>query len=53
MDVRDASSRSDHDNEDDASVSGLKPEMWIKSSGATASTRSIDRPGKGDVCSIS
>lgn len=53
VDGRGASSRSVYDNEDDAAVSGLKPEMWIKSASASASTRSIDRPGKADVCSIS
>lgn len=50
---RDASSRSVYDNDDEAAVSGLKPEMWIKSAGSSASTRSMERPGKGDVCSIS
>lgn len=53
VDGRSASSNSNYDNEDDAAVSGLKPEMWMESAGAKASTRSIDRPGKGDVCSIS
>lgn len=52
-DGRGASSRSVYDDEDDAAVSSLKPEMWIKSAGASASTRSMDRPGKADVCSIS
>ena len=34
-----------------AAVESIKPEMWIKSSGMTASTRSL-RPDSSDVCSI-
>lgn len=40
-------------DDDEAAVSGMKPELWIKASGNAASTRSMDRPGKGDVCTIS
>ncbi|CAN0144802.1 unnamed protein product [Ectocarpus sp. 12 AP-2014] len=41
------------DDDVEASVSSMKPEMWIKSSGNSASTRSMSRPAKGDVCTVS
>ncbi|CAM9687486.1 unnamed protein product [Pylaiella littoralis] len=43
----------DDDNEDDASVGRMKPGHWTRSPGFSASTTSMERPGKGDACTIS